>query len=201
MANTKKAAIELSISTIVIIVLAMAMLIGGLVLIRNIGNTATQTVSTLDDKVQSAIANLFSDEGSDVVVKLGNDHTAKINAGTDNFGLAIGARTPDGTATDRNRLKYKLSLQTDASGGNNCVKIMGLDNTKKLFLSPPIGADSAFEQIQGANAYARVILSIPAGTSACTQKVFVDVTDTKSSPAAYVGGDFFIVQVQKASLF
>lgn len=201
MANTKKAAIELSISTIVIIVLAMAMLIGGLVLVRNISSTATTTVSTLDDKVQGAIANLFSDEGSDVVVKLGSDQTAKINAGTDNFGIAIGARTPDGTATDRNRLKYKLSLQTDASGGNNCVKIMGLENTKKLFISPPIAADSSFEQIQGANAYARIVLSVPTGTSACTQKVFVDVTDTKTSPVTYVGGNFFIIQIQKASLF
>lgn len=201
MINSKKGAIELSISTIVIIVLAMAMLIGGLYFVNKIGKTATATVDTLDDKIQGAIANLFSDEGADVVVKLGSDQTAKINAGTDNFGIAIGARTPDGTATDRNRLKYKLSLEAGASGGNNCVKIMGLENVKKLFVSPPINAETAFDQPQGANAYARIILSVPKGTAACTQKVFIDVTDSKSSPAAYVGGNFFILQVQKASLF
>lgn len=199
MTNSKKGAIELSISTVVIIVLAMAMLIGGLVLVTKIGKTATTTVDTLDDKVQGAIANLFSDEGADVVVKLGSDRTARIPAGSDSFGIAIGARTPDGSPTTRERMKYTLTLDTQTQ--KNCFKTIGQAGTEALFLTP-LKTSLAFDEADKANAYARIILSIPSGTPACTQKVYIDVKD--SSPGTTnpnVGSSFFVVEVQKAGLF
>ena len=76
--HNKKAALELSIGTVVIIVLAMSMLILGLVLIGNIFEGADESVNVLNDKVLNAMSSLFTDEGEDVIVKLGPDQTAKL---------------------------------------------------------------------------------------------------------------------------
>ena len=88
MIRRKEGALEMSIGTIVVIVIAMAMLILGLVLVRTIFTGATESIGTLGDKVQDEIAGLFADEGPDVVVKLGTGQTAKIKPGSDTFGIA-----------------------------------------------------------------------------------------------------------------
>ena len=53
MVLNKKAAMELSIGTIVIIVLAMSMLILGLVLIKTIFSGAKYNIDTMNDKVRN----------------------------------------------------------------------------------------------------------------------------------------------------
>ena len=194
----KKAAIELSIGTIVIIVLAMSMLILGLVLVRSIFKGATTTVDILNDKVAGEVANLFVSEGEDVVVKLGADQTARIAAGTTDFGIAIGSRTLDGTATTRERLNFKLSLE--AANGKNCISpgILGDQRTKALFITS-LNTQNKFDKFQGSNTYARIQINIPKGTATCTQKVFIDVTDTKDN--SIVGGSFFVVEVIQSGIF
>ena len=192
----KKAAIELSIGTIVIIVLAMAMLVLGIVLVQKIFSGATNSVSILDDKVQAQIQKIFGDESKDVVVFLGPDKTAKVKAGSDNFGIAIGAKTPDGSTTDRKRLQYKISL--DESDRENCVKALGKTNTEKLFKQETEQWVN-FDEYSGDSSYAIVIVSIPKGTALCTQKVMIDVKDTVKNQD--VGGAFFILDVQRSGLF
>jgi len=192
----KKAAIELSISTIVVIVLAMTMLILGIVLVQKVLGGGIESVDILNDKVQSEITGLFSDEGADVIVKLGADQTAKIKPDGSNFGIAIGARTLDGSATNRERLKYTLKLE-DATG-KNCMSILGKPKTDEILITP-IDKLLSFDTFQGANAFARVEVNVPKGTAICTQKVFIDVTDTKDN--TNVGGNFFIIEVSKAGFF
>jgi len=194
--KSRKAAIELSIGTIVIIVLAMTMLILGLVLVRTIFVTSTESVNDLDQKIKNEISALFTDIGDDVLIKLGADKTAKIKPSTDSFGIAIGARTLDGSQTDRERLKYKLTLEE--ANGKNCMSILGQKNTANLFTTS-LNKQLSFDSFQGANAFARVQLVIPKGTAVCTQKVFVDVTDTKDN--SMVGGNFFIIEVIKTGFF
>jgi hypothetical protein len=79
MAN-KKAAIELSIGTIVIIVLAMSMLILGIVLIKNIFFGATSSVELIDRNVKAELNRLFNDESTKSVVYL-PDNQAEIDKG------------------------------------------------------------------------------------------------------------------------
>ena len=131
--KSKKAAIELSIGTIVVIVIAMTMLVLGLILVKNIFSGATESVDSLNEKVMGEISKLFTDESANVVVKLGSDQTAKIKQDTNSFSIAVGARTLDGSSTTRDRLTYKLTLDQTA---NNCVKNMGLSATKNLFITP-----------------------------------------------------------------
>ncbi len=65
--NTKKGAIELSINTIVIIVLAMSMLILGLVLVKNIFSGQTNNVNQINDKVRDEINGLFVEDMKTII--------------------------------------------------------------------------------------------------------------------------------------
>lgn len=85
--SNKKAAIELSMSTIVILVLAMSMLILGLVLIRTIFTGATGNVQTMNEKVKAEIARLF-EEDQRAVLHL-PDRIAKMKQG-ESFGVGFG---------------------------------------------------------------------------------------------------------------
>ena len=192
--KNKKAAIELSIGTIVIIVLAMSMLILGLVLVKNIFSGATDSVDELNDKVQSEIIKLFTEEVADVIVKLGSDNTARIKSGTGSFDVAIGARTLDGSRTDRDRLKYKLTL--DQKG--DCIQKLNLRATEDLFLTV-LNTQNSFDKFSGSQAFALIELNIPKGTTVCSQKVFIDVTDTQTN--SNVGGSFFKIDIIKSGFF
>jgi len=192
----KKGAIELSIGTIVIIVLAMSMLILGLVLIKGIFTGATESVDILNDKVKGEITALFADEEADVIVKLGSDRTAKVKAGTDIFGVGVGARTLDGSATDRNRLKYKVT--TESASQNNCAKVLGQSKLNSLFVTTT-DTYIPFDEFQGANSFAIVQFNVPKGTATCSQKVYIDVKDSQTNEV--VGGSFFIIEIVKGGFF
>ena len=198
--KNKKAALELSIGTIVIIVIGMTMLILGMVLVKNIFFGATESVNILNDKVKASIVNLFGDENKEVIIMLGQDKTAKIKAGSDVFGVAIGAKTLDGSLTSRSRLKYKLSL--DDSTSENCAddKFLGESNTKKLF-KQKMNEYIEFDEYSGDSSFAIVQIGVPKGTKLCTQKVRIDVKDTQATTGSdNVGGSFFIIDI-KRSLF
>ncbi len=65
--NSKKAAMELSIGTIVIIVLAMSMLIFGLILIRNIFAGGTSAIDSINDQVTNEINKMFGEDKKVVI--------------------------------------------------------------------------------------------------------------------------------------
>ncbi|MBS3071940.1 hypothetical protein J4408_03040 [Candidatus Pacearchaeota archaeon] len=199
MNQNKKAAIELSIGTVVIIVLAMSMLILGLVLIRNIFTGATDSVNILDDKVQSAIVSLFAEEGTDVAVLLGPDRTAKIKPGSDDVTVGVGSRTPDGSEADRKRLQYKATLENPT--GNNCVspKFLGDRGARALFKTP-LDQWISFDEFSGANVFASIEITVKKGTATCSQKIFIDVRDTENNNDEFAG-TFFRLEILKEGLF
>lgn len=193
----KRGAFEMSITTVVILVIAMAMLILGLVLVRNVFKGATTSVDTINEKVRNQIINLFNEEDANVVVKLGGDKVAKIPIGTDSFGIGIGARTLDGSSTTRERLQYKLSLQSN----DDCIKKLGAATVKSLFLTP-VEKWNNFDEYTADSSFARIVIKVPQGTVTCTQKVYIDVKDTKAPKAnANIGGTFFQIDIVKKGIF
>jgi len=72
--HNKKAAIELSIGTIVIIVLAMSMLILGLILINKIFFGATDATELINQNVKAQINKLFNDNQDKTVIFLPSNH-------------------------------------------------------------------------------------------------------------------------------
>ena len=198
MQKNKKAAMELSIGTMVTIVLLVSVLILGLVLVRNIFTTSTQSVDDINDKVKNEINNLFVDNTDKVLVRLGSDKKAAIAQGTEDFGIAIGAKTYDGSSTTRERLRYKITLDTQTN--RNCVDKIGERATSQL-ITTPLGEWQPFDQYQGSQSYARVAFTIPEGTAVCTQKFFVDVRDTEQTGTEFLGGTYFVIQVEEKAFF
>jgi len=82
----KRGAMELSIGTIVIIVLAMSMLILGLILVKNIFSGSSSNILQMNDKVKDQIAKMFV-EDTRTAVYLDN-HVAKIKQNED-WGVAF----------------------------------------------------------------------------------------------------------------
>tara|TARA_Y100000034_G_C6811657_1_gene364788 strand:- start:281 stop:889 length:609 start_codon:yes stop_codon:yes gene_type:complete len=192
--KNKRAALELSIGTIVILVLAMSMLILGLILVRTIFSGATGTVEQLDESVKEEIKNIFVKEDELVLVKLGAEKTAEVPADGDTHNVAFGARTIDGTTVDIREFKYKLSIDNNAR--DNCVSRIG-ERVVEHFLIQPVGTRIAFDEFEGDKAYALVEISIPEGTLLCTQKFFIDVED-RGKP---LGRDVFKIEIVRKGFF
>lgn len=94
----KRAAMELSISTIVVIVLAMSMLILGLVLVKNIFNSGTGAVDALNAQTIGAINKMFGEEKRVVVYP--ESGTIKIKQGkTEGFVIGIKNKLSGSSAT------------------------------------------------------------------------------------------------------
>lgn len=64
----KKGALELSIGTIVVLVLAMAMLIMGLILVQNIFSGGTDAIDKINNEVLKGIDDMFSDSDAKIVI-------------------------------------------------------------------------------------------------------------------------------------
>tara|TARA_Y100000034_G_scaffold75151_1_gene90267 strand:- start:13537 stop:14118 length:582 start_codon:yes stop_codon:yes gene_type:complete len=189
----KKAAIELSIGTIVVIVLAMTMLILGLVLIQNIFRGATDNVSELNDKVKDEIRSLFQDESQRVQIKLTED-TANMEQGEE-FGVAFGIKNIYTSTQDTTTFKYEVELD-DA----NIVQGCGVSEQTALSwvrlgsgqLSIPPG------QVE----FDRIVFQIPEEAPLCTTKYRIKIWDsTTGSRTNTYSNPFFIVKIESSGLF
>ena len=165
--RNKDGALELSIGTIVVIVIGMSMLILGLVLVRTIFTGSTEAVDVLNEKVQGEIVSLFAAEGSDVVIKLGSDRVVKVKKG-EYTTVGIGARKSNGDAIDgRDDLKYTLSINNADAGCSNPDEMFALNN--------PFNVQRSFDSANPSAVFAAIEIKIPEDFSVCTQKVFVEV--------------------------
>lgn len=192
--KNKKAALELSIGTVVILVLAMSMLILGLILVRTIFTGATGVVKELDEGVKQEIKNLFIREDDLITIKLGAEKTARIPADGEIYNIAFGARTIDGSRVDSKTFKYKLSLDTDTR--ENCVSKIG-ERRVEQFMKQGLNSKINFDEREADKAFALVEIEIPKGTPLCSQKVFIDVEDKGEN----IGGDFFKFEVIRKGFF
>ena len=113
--KNKRAALELSIGTIVILVLAMSMLILGLILIRTIFSGAKFNVETMNKKVEAEINKLFV-EDQRAVLYLPN-RIAVIKQGSD-FGLGFGIQNAIATQ----KFKWKVKVIDDSLDSQNTLR-------------------------------------------------------------------------------
>ncbi|MGV8142820.1 MAG: hypothetical protein ACP5NS_04275 [Candidatus Pacearchaeota archaeon] len=194
MVTNRKAALELSIGTIVVIVIGMSMLILGLVLVRTIFSGSTKSVNDLNEQVQSEILDLFDDNSGNLVVQLGSADTAKVKPG-DRFNVAIGAQHPDGDSVTRDTLLYRVELADDSD--DNCVRKLGRQRTEDLFVTR-VNTWNEFGKYSGSNSFALVEIDVPKGTERCTQKVNVDMRLKDATTPS--DGDSFILEITKAGI-
>ena len=95
--SSKKAAIELSIGTVVIIVLAMTMLILGILLIRTIFVTTTDSVKQVDQGVKNEISKLFSENQDKKLILYPDSKLIKLEQGSQDSGFVISIRNLEQT--------------------------------------------------------------------------------------------------------
>ena len=187
--RNKDGALELSIGTIVVIVIGMSMLILGLVLVRTIFTGSTEAVDVLNEKVQGEIVSLFAAEGSDVVIKLGSDRVVKVKKGEFTT-VGLGARKSNGDAIeDRRDLEYRIEFQTSNEWGcTNPEKMFASDNTW-----------TSFDSANPSAVFAAIEIKVPEDFEVCTQKVFVKVKNRDNDD--FVGSEYFIIEVIKSGIF
>ena len=175
--KNKKAAFEMSMSTIIIIVLSVVFLILGLGLIRQIYGVSTSSITAVDDKLKTQMASLFADEDQPIFIKPEGGQL-QIRAGTTNFGFIIGGRTKNGVdIAKRTDIQYRLIVSPDS----DCAKKIGEAKVKQWFAGSSKVAvseeDSVYNSITDYKSdmgFARVQVDIPSGTVLCTQVMLYD---------------------------
>ena len=159
-------------------------------MVNKIFSGATDSVDLINDKVIGEINDLFSDQDSYLVVKLGADRKAKIKRGTTDFGVAIGAQNPTGNRVDRSTLEYKLIL--DNTEQDNCiVRLRGVYPVKDL-IQQRTETWLSFDSFDGSDAFARIAFDIPKAITKCSQKILIDVRDENDEVFA---GTFFKIEI------
>lgn len=181
----KKAAFELSMTTIVIIVLAMTLLILGLTLIKKIFTGAIGNVQRLDDKVRAAIDELFLEKEEELIFYL-TKNTAEIPQGTD-WGVAFGF-SPD----EAGGYTYTVKLDKDGIWKNLCPGIKETDAENIL----GIGKSGDFGSVySGAHEYGLIKFLVPKTFPLDCQiryRLFI-----KKDGRDYIGGFFDVKVVRK----
>ncbi len=104
--RSKRAAIEMSVGTMVIIVIAVVMLVLALIFVRRIFSGATNNVDQLNDAVKGEINKLFGQEGQKYALSLPG-MTAKVKQ-RETFGVAFGIRNLDTSG----RFHYQVEVQS-----------------------------------------------------------------------------------------
>jgi len=178
----KKGAIEMSIGTIVIIVLAMSMLILGMVLVRNIFTGSSQNVLQMNDKVKDQINKLFV-EDKRTVVYLPNQ-IAKIEQNED-WGIAFGIKNLARGTAEAGRFHYDVTV-SDPDVRTKC----GIDERSiESWIKTGRSDDMT---IAPGEAYVGIVrFMVPEASPLCTVRFHIDVTMENQAYAT----DFFDVEV------
>jgi|SRR3990167_2806949 len=161
----KRGAIELSVGTIVIIVLAMSMLILGLVLVKNIFSGSTENIDTINDAVKDQISKAFNRDDVKVVVNLANK-IAKIKQG-ESWGVAFGVKNLVGKESS---FEYKV-VASDLDIVSKCG-ISKVDAESWIIT----GRASSFTLASGGDYYGIIRFQIPETAPLCTIRFDVVVT-------------------------
>jgi len=116
MIKHKKAAMEMSVGTIVTIVLLMSVLVLGIFFVQKIFRTGTNAIDTIDSEVQNQISQLFSEEGKKVAIyPTSRQITLKKN--DDPKGFAFSVRNNDVESAD---FSYRVYAVDASKCGNKC---------------------------------------------------------------------------------
>ena len=176
----KKAAMEMSVGTIVTIVLPVSVLVLGLLLIQNIFSSAKDAVDLTDNQLKDEIQKIFSEEKK-LVIYPGTTEIEVERGETSGIGIGV-----------RNRLRgdeegvFDYSLLVDDSDiRNNC----GVDaNEVESWIRGKEGSDIALP-IGNEVQIERVLFDIPENAPLCSVKMRVKITVDKSN---YATDSFFL---------
>ncbi len=137
--KNKRAAMEMSVGTIVTVVLLMAVLILGVFLVQGIFTTTDNVINEVDRKVNDEINKLFTQDSNKKVVIFPESPVIKQgNTG----GIGISIKNPENQNTVK--LKYNVLYESDDCGGAGDGLIsLGASTTNAITLGSGQQMDSA----------------------------------------------------------
>jgi hypothetical protein len=103
-----KAAMEMSVGTIVTIVLLMTVLILGLVLVRTIFKSSVENIEGIDTAVKAEIQKLFAEDENKKIVVYPSTREVVIKKGEDSRGFGISIRN---TGDTTEKFSYEIKAQ------------------------------------------------------------------------------------------
>jgi len=118
--KNKKGAMELSMGTIVTIVLLMSVLVLGLFFVGKIFSSGSDAIDSIDSQVQNEITKLFSEEGKSLAI-YPNDRDITIKAGDDPKGFAFSVRNKGVESQD---YQYSVFAQDGFDYSEKCGSTM-----------------------------------------------------------------------------
>ena len=165
--NRKKAAMEMSVGTIVTVVLAMTMLILGLVMIRTIFRGSTENINNIDQSVKNEINKLFAEDDSRRIVVYPSTREISVKKGQEGgFGFSI--RNVD---LEDGSFSYEVSVAEIGTGckmtEENAANLIVLGRTRNGI---QISSGSSLETPE------LVKFRIPETAPLCSLRYSVDVT-------------------------
>jgi len=166
MRSDKKGAIELSIGTIVIIVLAMSMLILGMVLVKNIFGGATDIVDLNNDQISAKIRDLYGDD-KELIIYPSTDIFDAENGETSAFAIRVQNLL---TGSNAGEVRFRYVIEPDDQDLRDCGLSVNEFNIWTKGESGDIG-----EIPVGGESIEKVLLDIPDGAVLCKFKVRVSV--------------------------
>lgn len=173
--KSKHAAMEMSVGTIVTIVLLMTVLILGLVLVKQIFFSGTSAIDNIDRAIQNEINKLFAEEGKKVVVYPPSREISLKKGQSGGFGFSI-RNTEMGTET------FAYTVTANSMGGGCQMTIPQADD---LIILGKEGSNIVLGSGGTLENAILVKFKIPESASLCNIRYIIDVTKT-SGP--YVSG-------------
>ncbi len=174
----KKGAMEMSVGTIVVIVLSVTMLVLGVVFIKNLFSLATGVADLTDEQLKNEINKLFSEESRIVIVP--NSRFVQIKQeNEDHVGVGIQNLLEGASATT------KFSYNVYASEFADCGTKEEVEDW--IILGK---AESNFTIPTGQKVVKRIRFRIPVGSPLCSARFNVDVFEDDGT--AYATDSFDI---------
>ena len=164
--NDRKGALELSIGTIVVIVLAVSMLILGLVLVKNIFSGATYNVDQLNKNVEAEINKLFNERGEKIVMYLPNNQ-ADVKQGK-SYGVAFGVKNTVQGESTAGKFAYKVEASSIQKG---CQLTVQQANNYVI-----LGDTGSFDLLPGQTKFELVKVQPSSSAPLCEIKYTLSVT-------------------------
>jgi len=180
--KNRKGQMEMSVGTIVTIVLLVTLLILGVVLIKNIFTSAKGVVDLTDQQLRSEISKLFS-EDTKLVIYPGTKMIEIKQGTTDGIGIGI-KNLLEGTAGNT-KFSYVVSASVPDLANCGVTKAVA----ESWITVGRIGTDLSIAS--GDIRSTKVQFNIPVGSPLCTARFNVEVT--QGNGVTYAGDSFDII--------
>jgi len=181
-ALNKKGAMELSMSTIVILVIAMAMLVGGLVLVRIIYTGAEDAIGGINKGVEDEIDKLFTNSDAKIAI-YPSSRKIEIKQNTPGKGFAFSVRN---TGIEDREFIYDVYVDTNFDIRDKCgIQAKEADDWLDI-------ASGSFSLGKGAklDLPELVLFTIPDNAPPCTIPYRIDIKERAGD--IYTTGKIFL---------